>query len=149
MFSIGELVRIQNPHNREWDSTGTIESIRTASDGTVLSYNIQLGNGGSTVRHRKYLIRVLNENLPDSGNEVDVTRQGRTMAADRRVVRSRSGSDDIPSGVTGPDTDINILVNSTADGAVTRLGADQADIHGRRHGEPDWEQLAKLRPRRK
>ena len=24
LFSIGELVRIQNPHSREWDTTGTI-----------------------------------------------------------------------------------------------------------------------------
>ena len=63
LFSIGELVRIQNPHNREWDSTGTIESIRTASDGRVLSYNINLTNGGTTVRHRKYLMRVIMENL--------------------------------------------------------------------------------------
>ena len=72
LFSVGELVRIQNPHNKEWDSTGVIESIRTASDGRVLSYNINLTNGGTTVRHRKYLMRVVMENLPD----VDVTRQG-------------------------------------------------------------------------
>ena len=51
--------------------------------------------------------------------------------------------------VTGPDTGVNNLVVSVADGAVTRLGADQARTHGRGHGEPDWEQLAKLRPRRK
>ena len=131
LFSIGELVRIQNPKSREWDTTGTIESLRTASDGTVLSYNIQLSNGGSTVRHRKYLMRVMNENLPDSGSD-----------------------DDMSSGVTGPDTGVrqgrlgNTLANSTADGAVTGLGADQAGRSGRRHGEPDLEQLAKLRPRR-
>ena len=98
LFSIGELVRIQNPHNREWDSTGTIESIRTASDGTVLGYNIDPTNGGTTVTHRKYLMWVVTENLPDGGNGVDVMRQGRDMAADRRVMRSRSGSDDMPSG---------------------------------------------------
>ena len=121
-------MRIQNPHSREWNTTGTIES---ASDGTVLSYNIQLSNGGSTVRHRKYLMRVMNENLPDSGSD-----------------------DDMPSGVTGPDTGVrqgrlgNTLANSTADGAVSELGADQTGRSGRRHGEPDLEQLAKLRPRR-
>ena len=144
------------PHSREWDSTGTIESIRTALDGLVLSYIINLTNWGPTVRHRKYLMRVLNENIPNSGNGVEVTRQGRDMAADRRVVRSRSGSDDdMPSGVTGPDTGVkqgrlgNTLANSTADGAVTGLGADQAGRSGRRHREPDLEQLAKLRPRRR
>ena len=101
-------------------------------------------------------MRVMNENLPDSGDGVGVTRQGRTTAADRRVVQSMSGSDDdMPSGVTGPDTGVkqgrlgDTLANSTADGAVTGLGADQAGKSDRRHGEPDLEQLAKLRPRRR
>ena len=89
-------------HSREWDTTGTIESLRTASDGTVLSYNIQLSNGGSMVRHRKYLMRVMNDT--DTG---------------------------FRQGMLG-----NTLSNSTADGAVTGLSADQAGRSGRRHGEP-------------
>ena len=125
LFAVGELVRIQNPHNKEWDSTGVIESIRTANDGRVLSYNINLTNGGTTVRHRKYLMRVVMESLLD----VDVTRQGSDMAADRRV--------------TGPETGEDGLVVSVADEAVTMPLADQARANGRS------EQLAKLRPRRK
>ena len=46
LFEVGELVRIQSPHTKEWDSTGVIEAIRTANDGTVLSYDINLTNGG-------------------------------------------------------------------------------------------------------
>ena len=49
LFSVGELVYIQNPKSKEWDTTGTIDSLRIASDGTVLSYNIQLSEGGSTI----------------------------------------------------------------------------------------------------
>ena len=49
LFSVGELVYIQNPKNKEWDSTGTIDSLRIASDGTVLSYNINLSEEGYTV----------------------------------------------------------------------------------------------------
>ena len=126
LFSVGELVRIQNPHNKEWDSTWVIESIRTAADDKVLSYNFNLTNGGTTVRHRKYLMRVVMENLPD----VDVTRQGSDMAAD---------SDMADGPVTGADD----LVLSVADEAVTMPLADQARANGRS------EQLAKLRPRRK
>ena len=131
LFSIGEMVRIQNPHNKEWDSTGVIESIRTASDGRVLSYNINLTNRGTTVRHRKYLMRVIMENLPD----VDVTRQGSDMAADSGMAADRR--------VTGPGTGEDDLVVSVADEAVTMPLNDQARAHGRS------EQLAKLRPRRK
>ena len=42
----------------------------------------------------------------------------------------------------------NPLNISTADSAVTGLVAEQAGRSGRRHGEPDLQQLAKLRPRR-
>ena len=132
LFSIGELVRIQNPHKKEWDSTEVIESIRTASDGRVLSYNINLTNGGTTVRHRKYLMRVVMENLPD----VDVTRQGSDMAADSGMAADGGMAD-------GPVTGADDLVLSVADEAVTMPLADQARAHGRS------EQLAKLRPRRK
>ena len=86
LFEVGELVRIQNPKNKEWDSTGVIEAIRTANDGRVLSYDINLTNEGTTVRHRIYLIKVLIASLPD----VDVTRQGSDMAADSDMATDKS-----------------------------------------------------------
>ena len=123
LFEVGELVRIQNPKNKEWDSTGVIEAIRTANDGRVLSYDINLTNGGTTVRHRKYLMKVV-ESLPD----VDITRQDSDMAADSGMAADRR--------VTGEDN----LVVSVADEAVTMPLADQARANGRS------EQLDKLTP---
>ena len=35
LFEVGELVRIQNPKNKEWDSTGVIDAIRIATDDRV------------------------------------------------------------------------------------------------------------------
>ena len=105
-----------------------IEAIRTANDGRVLSYDINLTNGGTTVRHRKYLMKVVMESLPD----VDITRQVSDMAADSGMAADR--------GVTRPGTGEDSLVVSVADEAVTMPLADQARANGRS------EQLAKLRP---
>ena len=69
LFEVGELVRIQNPKNKEWDSKGVIEAIRIANDGRVLSYDINLTNGGTTVRHRKYLMRVVIRAPTITGNQ--------------------------------------------------------------------------------
>ena len=57
-FAVGELVKIQNPRSLQWDATGNVQAVRLACDGRVLSYDIQLTNGGMTVRHRKYLMKV-------------------------------------------------------------------------------------------
>ena len=118
LFEVGELVRIQNPKNKEWDATGEIAAIRVANDGRVLSYDLNLTNEGTTVRHRKYLMKVV-ESLPevaaDSGN-----------AADRGVMRP---------GAEGS------LEVSAAEETVAMPLADQARASGRA------EQLARLRPR--
>merc|ERR1711888_307297 len=57
-FAVGVLVKIQNPRSLQWDATGIVQAVRLACDGRVLSYDIQLTNGGMTVRHRKYLMKV-------------------------------------------------------------------------------------------
>ena len=128
LFAVGELVRIQNPKNKEWDSTGVIDAIRIAKDGRVLSYDINLTNGGTTVRHRKYLMKVV-ESLPD----VDITREDSDMVADSGRAADR--------GVTRPGTGEGSLVVSAAEEAVTMPLADQARATGRS------EQLVRLRPR--
>ena len=69
-----------------------------ANDGRVLSYDINLTDGGTTIRHRKYLMKV-KESLPtvvaDSDNAADrgVVRSGadRDNAADRGVMRPGAG----------------------------------------------------------
>ena len=123
LFAVGELVRIQNPKNQEWDSTGVIDAIRIATDGRVLSYDINLTNGGTTVRHRKYLMKVV-ESLPDVDSD--------------RVADSGGAADRV---VTRPGTGEGSLVVSAAEEAVTMPLADQARATGRS------EQLARLRPR--
>ena len=54
---MGELVKIQNPKSLKWDETGTVQAVRVACDGRILSYDILLSNGGVTVRHRKYMMK--------------------------------------------------------------------------------------------
>ena len=74
LFGVGELVRVQNPKSKQWDATGEIAAVRVANDGRVLSYDINLTDGGTTIRHRKYLMKVM-ESLPtvvaDSDNAAD------------------------------------------------------------------------------
>ena len=47
-FAVGEIVRIQNPKSKQWDATGEISAVRVAQDGQILSYDIQLTDGGMT-----------------------------------------------------------------------------------------------------
>ena len=121
-------MRIQNPKNKEWDATGVIDALRVANDGRVLSYDINLTNGGTTVRHRKYLMKVV-ESLP----EVAITRQDGDMVADSGKAADR--------GVMRPGAGEGSLEVSAAEEAVTMPLADQARASGRS------EQLARLRPR--
>ena len=123
LFAVGELVRIQNPNNKQWDSTGVIDAIRIATDGRVLSYDINLTDGGTAVRHRKYLMKLV-ESLPDVDSD--------------RVADSGGAADRV---VTRPGTGEGSLVVSAAKEAVTMPLADQARASGRP------EQLARLRPR--
>ena len=68
-----------------------------------------------------------------------VDRQGRL---DNPLDNSTTGTVDRQGRLGNP---LNI---STADSAVTGLVAEQVGRSGRRHGEADLQQLAKLRPRR-
>ena len=73
----------------------------------------------------------MNGNLPGDASDADM-----------------SGGDTGPGAVDRQGRLGNPLNISTADSAVTGLVAEQAGRLGRRHGEPDLQQLAKLRPRR-
>ena len=55
IYEVGEIVKLQHPKTKMWDEEGTIQAVRTALDGQILSYDILLPSGGVTVRHRKYL----------------------------------------------------------------------------------------------
>ena len=62
VFEVGELVKLQHPKTKMWDEEGTVQAVRVALDGRILSYDILLPSGGVTVRHRKYM-RKTNQGL--------------------------------------------------------------------------------------
>merc|ERR1712030_188118 len=54
-YQIGQRVRLQNVATRDWDLKGTVESLRTADDGRVVSYYIMTDRNHLTTRHRRFL----------------------------------------------------------------------------------------------
>ena len=58
-YEMGESVRLQNIKTKKWDIFGVVIGIRTADDGTILSYDIDI-DGTTTTRHRKYMSKVTN-----------------------------------------------------------------------------------------
>ena len=53
---------VQDVATRQWSKEGTVISIRTAVDGTVVSYLLDI-NGYETARHRKFMRKLV---LPDN-----------------------------------------------------------------------------------
>ena len=119
-------MKIQNPRSLQWDTTGNVQAVRLACDGRILSYDIQLTNGGMTVRHRKYLMKV-NERLPTGADR---------GTADLGVMRL--GADLGVMGL-GAEGDMETSIVET----VTRPLSDQVGA-GTSAGSG---QLARLRPR--
>ena len=61
IFNIGEVVRLQCPKSKAWDSRGEIKALRYSETGKIVSYDILLPNGKVTSRHRRFLTR----DIPD------------------------------------------------------------------------------------
>ena len=61
VFNIGEIVRLQCPKSKSWDSRGEIKALRYSETGKIVSYDILLPNGKLTSRHRRFLTR----DIPD------------------------------------------------------------------------------------
>ena len=75
---------MQDIANRQWSKQGTVISVRTAQDGTVVSYLLNI-NGFETACHRKYMRK---QNIPDDTEiEVWVLRE---QAASQPVRQSHS-----------------------------------------------------------
>ena len=55
LYQVGQRVRLQNIATRDWDLKGTIDRVRTADDGRVLSYDVFTDRNHMTTRHRRYL----------------------------------------------------------------------------------------------
>ena len=61
MYEIGEVCLVQDMATRQWSKQATVISIRTALDGTVVSYLLDI-NGYQTARHRRYMRKL---NIPE------------------------------------------------------------------------------------
>ena len=65
IYKIGEKVLVQDLVSKAWNKEATVIAIRTAMDGTVVSYLLDI-NGYETARHRKFMRKLV---LPDSERE--------------------------------------------------------------------------------
>merc|ERR1712055_1271498 len=55
LYKVGQRVRLQNVGTKDWDLKGTVERLRYADDGRVVSYYIMTDTNNLTTRHRRYL----------------------------------------------------------------------------------------------
>ena len=55
LYTVGQRVRLQNVGTKDWDLKGTVERLRYADDGRVVSYYIMTDLNNLTTRHRRYL----------------------------------------------------------------------------------------------
>ena len=70
-YQIGQRVRLQNISTRDWELKGTIDRVRTADDGRVVSYDVLTDRNHMTTRHRRYL-KPLHEDHDPKANKDDV-----------------------------------------------------------------------------
>ena len=64
LYEVGQRVRLQNIATRDWDLKGTIDRIRIADDGRVVSYDVFTDRNHMTPRHRRYLKPLHKEHDP-------------------------------------------------------------------------------------
>ena len=86
MYEVGQRVRLQNIATRDWDLKGTIDRVRTADDGRVLSYDVLTDRNHMTTRHRRYLKPLHKEHDPktnkDDADNVDTANYATENAVD-------------------------------------------------------------------
>ena len=85
---MGETVLVQDVKSKLWKKTGVINAVRTAHDGTIVSYEITI-SGNNTTRHRRFLRKVPTLELPESGGPIVEVESAITGPAER-VVGGRS-----------------------------------------------------------
>ena len=106
LYEVGQRVRLQNIATRDWDLKGTIDKLRIADDGRVLSYDVFTDKNHMTTRHRRYLKPLHKEHYPkipkddtdnvDTANDAiinaDLPEQNVDSVAPRRSSRRSVGS---------------------------------------------------------
>ena len=105
---------MQHPKTKMWDEEGTVQAVRTALDGRVLSYDILLPSGGVTVRHRKYM-RKTTQGLLTNSNAEDGSADQELMNADQSLMNGSAGGMESSRSTSRP-----LLVGTEA-GQLTRL----------------------------
>ena len=58
VYTVGEKVKLQDIKTKRWNAKGTITEVRTAADGTIVSYGLETSDGSLTTRHRKYIQKI-------------------------------------------------------------------------------------------
>ena len=86
IYEVGETVLVQDVKTKLWKKTGTVTAVRTAHDGTIVSYDLTI-EGYDTTRHRRFLRKVPTIELPESGN-ISVEAEPAERAASDRPHRS-------------------------------------------------------------
>ena len=69
IYEVGEKVLVQDVKSKKWKKTGIIDAVRTAHDGTIVSYELTIG-GNKTTRHRRFLRKVPTIESPESGSPI-------------------------------------------------------------------------------
>ena len=91
-FDVNESVWVQDCRTKKWDKEGIITNVRTAHDGTIVSYHLLI-NGHEAIRHRRYLrkkVDVESDDAAASDDDTAVSGTGlATELAPRRSSRHR------------------------------------------------------------
>ena len=88
IYQVGQRVRLQNVATRDWDLKGTIERLRYADDGRVVSYFIMTDKNHLTTRHRRFLKPLHEDHDPKLTKNNIYTENYATRIADLQLAES-------------------------------------------------------------
>merc|ERR1712002_906752 len=116
-YTVGQRVRLQNVGTKDWDLKGTVERLRYADDGRVVSYYVMTDLNNLTTRHRRYLKPLHPEHDPlNTENDKIIAHKNTNVGtADlpninpAKGLRRSSRSSKVKSIRTGPSS---LLLNS-------------------------------------
>ena len=115
IYQVGQRVRLQNVATRDWDLKGTIDRVRTADDGRVVSYFVLTDRNHITTRHRRFLKPLHEDHDPKAiKNNIDMENYA-TENADLPIVES-----------VAPRRSGRLNLSSRQSVKVIAMGADQS-----------------------
>ena len=87
-FDVNKSLWIQDCRTKKWDKEGTITKVRTAHDGTIVSYHLLI-NGHEAIRHRRYLRKKVDSASDDDTAVSETGLEPATEQVPRRSSRHR------------------------------------------------------------